>query len=199
MKKYISLILLALLCCPGSVWAQRRMKQMDSEKQEQEDKAKEYESEPWYDKLRFGGNVGASFGSGYTAVLLQPLAFYQLREKTMVGAGVTYYYWSYKVILNNGQTKSISDNAYGFNLFSRQVLFDPIFAHVEWNPMNYTFYDRLNGEEKRIWKSSLFVGGGIQQTAGRGGFYLMFLYDVLWNKDKSFSPIPYDIRMGFYF
>lgn len=199
MKKHIIFILLAAVCCAGPLSAQRRMKQMDSEKQEQEDQAKAYEYEPWYEKVRFGGNVGAAFGSNYSSVMLQPMVFYQLKPKTMVGAGVTYYYWSYKVVLGNGQTTKLSDNAYGANLFARQMLFEPIFAHVEWNPMNFTYYDRYNGEEKRIWKSSLYLGGGIQQTAGRGGFYLMFLYDVLWNADKSFSPIPYDIRMGFFF
>lgn len=200
MKKRITLILLAAWCCIGPVSAQRRMKQMDADKQEQEDQAKAYEATPWYEKISYGGNVGAAFGSGYSSVLVQPLVFYRLRPKTMVGTGVTYYYWSYKAILQNGQTKTISDNAYGFNLFARQTIFDPVFAHVEWNPMNFTFYDRFSGDEKRIWKNSLYMGGGIQQRiSDRGGFYIMLLYDVLWDKNRSFYPIPYDLRIGFYF
>jgi hypothetical protein len=190
--------LVVLFCQPVS--AQRRMKQMDADKQEEEDRARAYEATPWYDKISFGGNVGAAFGSGYSSVLLQPLVFYRFTEKTMAGTGFTYYYWSQKYILGNGQTKTISDNAYGYNLFARQMLFNPVFAHVEWNPMNFTYYNRFSGEEKRIWKNSLYVGGGIQQSiSGRGGFYIMALYDLLWDQDRSFYPIPYDFRVGFFF
>jgi hypothetical protein len=200
MKKQIIFIFVLTSVFVLPLQAQRRMKQMDPDKQEAEDRAKAYETTPWYDKISYGGNIGAAFGSGYSSILVQPMLFYRFTDKTMAGAGVTYYYWSQKYILGNGQTTTFKDNAYGVNLFARQILFDPIFAHIEFNPMNFTYYDRFNGDQKRIWKNAFYIGGGMQQKfSERGGYYIMLLYDVLWDKDRSFYPIPYDLRIGFFF
>jgi hypothetical protein len=200
MQKHFFRILILVCLFHQQVLAQRKMKQMDSDKQAQEDEMSKQESSSWKDKISFGGNLGASFGSDFASVLLQPLVFYRITEKTMVGGGFTYIYWSQKYMNSLGKTDTYTDNVYGLNLFARQVIFNPLFVHAEYNPMNFTLYNYQTRSEQRVWQQAFYIGGGFQQKMSeRGGYYFMVLYDVLWNANKSFYPSPYDIRMGFYF
>jgi hypothetical protein len=196
MNKSAMLLLLALLV-GLNVQAQRELKEMDADREQERQRARS--NHDWMEKVRFGGNIGASFGSSFSSVLLQPMVFYQLTEKSMPGIGVTYIYWSQKYQVSPTRTESFSDNVFGFNAFFRQVLFEQVFAHAEYNPMNFTRYNPNTRSESRVWQHALYLGGGLQQEAGRGGFYFMALYDVLWNANSSFYPTPWDFRMGFYF
>lgn len=180
--------------------AQRKLKQMDSEKQEEDEKYKDESKEPLSERFSYGGNVGASFGTGYQSYLLQPLVFFRAAPKTILGGGFTYAYWSQKLTVAPGKTETFSDNVYGFNLFARQTIFDPLFAHVEYNPMNFTLYNYATRAEERIWHHAMFVGGGLNQRfSERGGYYIMILYDLAYNANRTYYQNPYDIRMGFYF
>lgn len=182
------------------VYAQRKLKQMDSEKQEQEDQTRYDSKQPLSERFKFGGNVGAQFGTGYMSILLQPLVFFEAAEKTIVGGGLTYMYWSQKYQVAGGKSETYTDNVYGFNLFARQTLFGPLFVHAEYNPMNFTLFNQVTRQEERIWHHAMYVGGGINQRfSGGGGYYIMLLYDVAYNSNRTFYPTPYDIRMGFYF
>jgi hypothetical protein len=192
----------------NQLFAQRKVKQMDSDKQAQEDEAKNYDKKPWREKVSFGGNIGAAFSSGYSQFLLQPMVFYKITDKSIAGAGVTYIYWSQKYILNNGST-TVSDNVYGLNFLMRQLLFGPVYAQVEYVPINFTSYNYF-GNSKRVWSNSLYVGGGYQQMSGRTGYYISILYDVLWKEsypnpidpnqyNTTFYPSPVRFSVGFMF
>lgn len=199
MRKLFFIITLLLTLVSYDSRGQRKLKEMDSDKQAQKDEMADEGKEPWTDKISYGGNIGATFGTGFSSVLLQPLAFYSITEKTMAGAGFTYIYWSQKYTYA-GKTETFSDNVYGLNLFARQVLFDPLFIHAEYNPLNFTFFNYQTLQEERIWQNAFYLGGGLQQRFNdRGGYYIMLLYDVMWDANRSFYPTPYDIRMGFYF
>ncbi len=180
--------------------AQRKLKQMDADKQKEEDKYKEDTKQPLSERFSYGGNIGAQFGTGYSSFLLQPLVFFKAAEKTTLGGGFTYSYWSQKYTGAGGRTETYSDNVLGLNLFARQTLFEPLFVHVEYNPINFTLYDYVTRKEERIWHHAFYVGGGLNQRfSGKGGYYIMLLYDVAWNANRTFYPTPYDMRMGFYF
>lgn len=182
--------------------AQRKIKQMDPEKEEQEQKEAEYEGggAKWYDKLSFGGNFGATFGSGFSFLTIQPQVFYRITETTMLGGGFTYYYWQRKYQLLGGGSLEYSDNAYGINAFARQTLFNPVFVHAEYMPMNFKNYDIQTGEYSRKWVNAFYLGGGVQQKfSDRGGYYFMVLYDVLHKDGKSFFSSPFDVRVGVFF
>lgn len=203
LKKSIPAIITILVCVfvfQPSAHAQRKLKQMDSEKQEEEDKYKDDTKPSLAERFSYGGNIGAQFGTGYTSFLIQPLVFFKVAEKTTVGGGFTYSYWSQKYQVAGNKTETYSDNVFGLNLFARQTLFGPLFAHVEYNPINFTLYDYVARTEERIWHHALYVGGGINQRFGNGGgYYIMVLYDLAYNANRTFYPTPYDIRMGFYF
>ena len=103
-------------------------------------------------------------------------------------------------MLSNNTKLTVSDHAYGLNLFARQQLFDPAFVHIEYMPMNFTVLNRNTGQEKREWVNSFYLGGGINQRfTDRGGIYILVLYDVLYNAERSFRLSPLDVRTGFYF
>jgi hypothetical protein len=176
---------------PDSVFAQRKVQEMDPQKAEQAQAAKDYEKTPWTDKLTYGGNFWFSFGSGFSQIYLQPLVGYRVTDKFTAGTGFTYIYTSQKYYVSNNQTVTYSDNVYGLNFFARHQLFGPLFAQAEYQPMNFTSYNRL-GESKRMWTNALYLGGGLSQSmGGKGGFYMMVLYDVLWRSYDSANPSAY--------
>lgn len=209
-RKTLVLLLLGtgfLLLSSIPVMAQRKIKPMDPEKAEREAAEKEGQNSNWTDRLVFGGNFMASFGNTFSQVLIAPLVGYKVNERFIAGAGVTYMYWSQSLALSNGQTLDYSDNVYGLNLFGRHSLFGPLFAHAEYQPMNFTAYNGL-GDHKRQWSNALYLGGGVNQSIGNSGaFYVMLLYDVLWEDyptdprsyPTSFMLSPLDIRIGFFF
>lgn len=205
-KIKLAVVLISAMISAGSLYAQRKVEQIDPEK-EAEQKASEQQAERerrsgprWYDKVSFGGNLGGGIGSGGSFFTIQPMAFYRITDNTMAGVGLSYYYWSLQYFTSAGSKVSISDNAYGFNLFAQQQLFDPVFLHAELMPLNFSVYNQNNNELERQWISSLYLGGGIRQRiSDRSGFYFLVLYDVLYNEYKSFRGSPLDLRTGFYF
>lgn len=205
MKLKSFLILLASIIAV-SASAQRKVEQIDPEKQaekaaeEQQEERSRASRPKWYDDVSFGGNLGGGLGGGGAFFMVQPTAYYRITESTMAGLGVSYYYWSQDFLSYSGVKYTVSDHAYGINLFARQKLFDPVFAHVEYMPLNFKVFNQYTNETKREWVPSLYVGGGInQEISDRSAIYFVILYDVLYKFERSFRGSPIDIRTGFYF
>jgi hypothetical protein len=208
MRKQIVIILGILVITTTSAYAQRKLQEMDSDKQAEKDRYKDETKEDWRERVSFGGALTGGFSNLGSFFLIQPQVFYRLKPRTTVGAGVTYIYWSQKyTVYNTNQTVTFSDNAFGFNLLARQTLFGPVFAHVEYMPMNFTAYN-LIGQEKRRWGQSLYLGGGFNSGGQTAGGYVLILYDVLWQArdfsdpysfSKSYYTSPWNFRVGFMF
>lgn len=195
-----------LLFLAVAAFAQRKVEQIDPEKEEEQKASQKREEQlkasrsRWYDDVSFGGNLGGGISNVGSFFMIQPMAFYRITERSMAGLGVSYYYWSQDFISYTGVKTSVSDHAYGFNLFGRQLLFDPLFVHVEYMPLNFSVYNSFSNEFTRKWVPALYVGGGINQPiSDRAGLYLVVLYDLLYDANRSFRGIPFDIRTGFYF
>jgi hypothetical protein len=196
----------AFLCCVTDAYSQRRVKQMDSDKDEEARRNEESASGEFWDKVLFGGSAGASFSTGASYFMLQPVAAYKVNENFLAGVGITYNYWSMDVQYGSYHI-DYSDHAYGGNLFARHRIAGPVFAHAEYMPMNFTSWNYRN-ETKRIWSHALPLGGGLQQMTGRSGIYMLILYDVLWTAydgspgsgyARSYRPSPIDFRVGMFF
>jgi hypothetical protein len=204
---------LCLLIYSSALFAQRKMTQMDSDKQQQEDEAKDYERKPWRDKVSFGGNIWAQFGSydggSYSMFLLQPMVFYKFTDKSIGGAGITYMYMNQTEQYGNMKYE-FSDNIYGFDLIFRQLIIGPAFVQAEYAPLNFTAMNS-RGNTKRMWANSLLLGGGIAQEMGTNGVaYASIMYDVMWkqftydptNPDQYNTTIygsPWRFNIGFMF
>lgn len=202
MKKKL-IFIVCLFIISFQTFAQRKIKQMDSEKQEQEEVAKKYEKSPWREKVKFGGAASMMFGSSYSFFFVQPLAGYQVNDNFIAGGGITYTYWSQTYYGFQNQKYEYSDNAYGLNFFARHRIAGNVCAHAEYMPMNFNSYNGY-GDQKRMWSHSLYVGGAIQQDP----VYILILYDVLWHDYDNSDPLKYatsyrasplDIRVGFMF
>ena len=178
--------------------AQRKIKKMDSEKQEQEDKIKDYEKKPWEEKIKYGGGVSALFGSGYSFFYLQPWVGYTVSERFMPGIGATYIYQSQTFSTQKGNVTS-SDNAYGLNIFCKAQLYGPLSFYTEYSPINFNAYNYFTSN--RIWENQLFIGAGLYEEHS----YLTVVYNLLWKYPSKqseyypFRPSPIDFRVGFIF
>lgn len=212
MHKKLSILTCCLLFTLGvfDVYAQRRITEIDPEQKERkEDEKSMMPDKPWNEKLLFGGNAWFSMWGGNGMLLLQPQVAYPINERLLVGAGATYIYWQNTLRFRNPNIPNlrISDHVFGVNMFSRLRLIGPIFAHLEYMPMNFTSNNAF-GETKRLWGNSLFVGGGYSSSRDGRGTYIVVLYDLLWRDVYSITPgqfrrsfytSPYDIRIGLFF
>ncbi len=207
MNKKHAFIFFAFLIAALTANAQRKIQQIDDEKREQQEQEKDYGKTNFWDNVRFGGNFGGGLGAGSASLLLQPMAFYKVTDNFSTGLGVTYYYWSTTINYTNGTSLKLSDHSYGPNIFGRYTVFQNFAGYLEYNAMNFTSYNGFN-QSKRVWNNALFLGPGYVQEIGRGGTYILVLYDVLWRADdftdpnaymRNVRPSPWDFRIGFYF
>ncbi len=187
-----------------SLFAQRKIQKMDSDKQQKEDEMKKDNSEPWTDKIKYGGGISAMFGT-YSYFHIQPWIGYKVSERFMPGAGITYIYQSMNIGSSAGQF-TVSDNAYGLNFFAKEQLFGNVALFGEYAPINFKSYNGYyNDPPKRVWGNQLFLGGGAFQS----NYYFVVLYDLLWTAydvnanlstySTTFRPTPLDFRVGFIF
>ena len=129
------------------------------------------------DQLYFGGSVGLSFGS-YTQIGLYPLIGYKLTPKLSTGLKFTYQY-----ISDSRYATSYTTSNYGGSVFARYRIIPLIYAHVEYETINYEFYD-----SSREWVPFLFVGGGLTKRMGGNSWLIaQVLFDVLQNSNSPYS------------
>ena len=143
------------------------------------------------ERARFGGMVGASFGS-YTYIELSPRMHYLLQDNLAVGTGISYYYWKYRDAPRASQ-------AYGMSFFSWYNPFSSLILQAEYEPLNFEVYkyDLNDGYyTDREWVQGLMLGGGIRQQAGRANIFFVVLYNVLYDPNRSFYGSPWVIRIG---
>jgi hypothetical protein len=155
---------------------------------------------PFNQRLYFGGNLGLQFGS-VTYIDLSPLAGYMITNNFSAGVGITYRYLKY----NNGI--QYQTNIYGGRLFARHNLTflpAPLFVYGEYENLNVELakYNATHTDYymTREWIPSLFLGGGLHQSFGkRGGFILTVMYNVIFDSERTIYLYnsPWVIRVGF--
>lgn len=149
----------------------------------------------WTDKLYFGGGVGLSFGD-VDYVEISPLVGYQLNPRVSFGLGA-FYRWA----SDDRYSPSVDTSDYGGSVFSRINVVRPIYAHIEYEFVNYE-YPTVPGSTIRASDSNALVGAGLfQPMGGRGGFYATALYNLTYDSDDPTSPYdsPWVYRLGFTF
>lgn len=155
------------------------------------------------DRLVFGGGLGLQFGT-VTFIDISPMVGYRLTKKLESGVGLTYKYYKYNDFYKNlttGEKIDLKSHMLGGSVYTRYYLLDRIFAHVEFERLNYKYQDiyesagQIVRKDRSDYVSSLFVGGGLtQRLAGRANLFIM----ALWNLTEE-PNTPYNnpvIRMG---
>ncbi|WP_206063922.1 alpha-ketoglutarate decarboxylase [Nonlabens sp. SY33080] len=136
------------------------------------------ESDFW-NKVRFGGNIGAGFNNNFTSIIIAPQAIYQLKPNFGVGLGLNYSYSERDV--NNASFQDFSSNIYGTSIIgiANPIDYLQVSADFEYFYVNQNFEN--SALDREYWVPALFLGAGYRQ----GNFVIGFRYDILYNDDKS--------------
>jgi len=171
-------ITILIVIFAGSVWAQDTTEVLPAPKKQKA---------PISERIYYGGNVSLAFGS-YTRIGVYPLIGYKVTPKFSAGVKLGYEY-----IEDKRYASTYNTSNYGWSLFSRYRVIQPLYVHVEYAMINYELYDAL-GESKREWVPFLFAGAGYsQRMGGRAWLNVQVLFDLL-QSDKS----PYNNWEPFY-
>jgi hypothetical protein len=148
-------------------------------------------SEPFKDKLFFGGGIGLQFGA-VTQIEIAPIVGYRVSDRFQPGIGLTYSYFK-----DQTYSYTLEYSTYGGSVFARFFLFEGLFAQAEAEALNIKAYYSPT-ESERLWIGNYYVGGGYYQKLGeRSGMYIL----VMWNLNQT-ELTPYSnpvIRIGFSF
>lgn len=142
---------------------------------------------PFKDRLWFGGGLGLSFGT-ITAVQVDPLVgiYLDRARKLSTGVGFTYSYYQ-----DNRYIPPYTQNAYGYRLFTRYRVIEPIYLAAEFMQINTEpYFNNIGDQPRRIWVPELLLGGGIvQPLGGRTSFYLQIMFEVLQDPNSIYLGI----------
>lgn len=210
MKKILLIITLSFFCSVS--FAQVEGVEVEKPKEEVKEEEKEVKKEkdddedkiPLIDRLYFGGNFGANFGT-VTNITVAPMVGYKITPRFSVGVGGTYQYWSDKRF-----TPTYTQSIYGGSLFSRYVIADNflgagnLFAHAEYETLfaKQPYQDPNTGLIKEKTKAfpSFFIGGGLAFPIGnRSAFTISALYNPFYEENNSLYGNPLQIRIGGFF
>ena len=131
----------------------------------------------FWDRVRYGGNLGANFGNNFTSVLIAPQAIYQINQFVGVGLGLNYSYSERDLNRFDDFTSTIAGGS--VIAISQPIDFLQISADFEYLNVNRNFRETTLNDE--YWVPALFLGAGYQQ----GNFVIGARYDVLFNDRRS--------------
>ncbi len=134
-----------------------------------------YSRPAFKDRLFIGGNFGVQFGN-VTLVDVSPLVGYRITERLATAVGVIYQYYHEEY-----NQYSYSTHIFGGRTWLRYYVFRGLFAHAEYELLNYDPYDTFL-ENDRINVSSYLLGGGYTQWLGGSSFISL---TVLWDLNES--------------
>lgn len=143
------------------------------------------------ERIFFGGSFGFGFGD-ITFIDLSPVAGYKISPRFSAGLGAVYQYTKYKQL-------DFSSNTYGGRAFGIAKLFDPVFAQLEYEYLNYEYLDFPEGQTRADF-SSVLAGGGVSQPLSKNVFLNFtalynFSYDLNNSEYKPYDS-PWVIRVG---
>jgi hypothetical protein len=131
----------------------------------------------FWQRVRFGGNIGASFGNNFTSVLIAPQAVYQVNPLIAIGTGLNYSYTERDINSFDDFTSTIV----GASLITiaQPLDFLQLSADFEYLNVNRNFRDTSLNDQ--YWVPALFLGAGY----GQGNVVVGARYDVLYNDRRS--------------
>lgn len=148
---------------------------------------------PLRDRVYFGGSVVFSLGGDVSTIGVYPMIGYKIKPKWSVGLEAGYEHVTYDDIDES------ADN-YGGSLFTRYRLLPSIYAHAEYQMINYEFFipaPNLEFESTRDWVPFLLLGGGLsRQIAPRTWAYAEILFDVLRDNNSPYDDWEPFISVG---
>jgi hypothetical protein len=129
----------------------------------------------FWSKVRFGGAIGAAFGSGYTDVTVAPGAIYDLNQYVSLGVGLQGSYAEQKNLYSSWMY-----GGSGIALFNPieavqlSVELEQLRVNLDVEPDRFGQYD---GYSRDFWNTGLFFGAGYNT----GNVTVGIRYNILYN------------------
>ena len=134
------------------------------------------------DRMFFGGGIGFGFGD-VDWVEISPMVGIRLIPDLATGVGVTY-----RTMTDSRSGQDLKTSDFGGDVFAQYTLVKDVFAMVEYEYLNYQYYDS-SFEKVSGSYNSVFVGGGaFQPLGGHSALVFSALYNLSYSADK---PSPY--------
>ncbi len=138
----------------------------------------------FWNKVRYGGNVGLNFSTGYTAIQLAPQAIYQVNPYVGIGAGLTGSYVDRNFDNRNGFNDNLDFTSLilGGSIIgiAQPIPEIQISADFEYLNINQNFEDDRFIDDN-YWVPALFLGAGYSN----GPIVIGARFDVLFDDDRS--------------
>ncbi|WP_243389559.1 hypothetical protein [Flavobacterium cyanobacteriorum] len=129
----------------------------------------------FWERVRFGGALGAGFGSGYTNISVAPMAIYEFNQYVGAGLGLQGSY-----VKDNSNLARYTSFLYGGSVIG---IINPIeelqlSAEVEQLRVNLDADDSISGPYKdNFWNTALFLGAGYRAGSVIAGVRYNVLFD----------------------
>lgn len=171
------------------------------------------------DRLIIGGWGLFGIGAGVTNVGITPILGYRITDNFSAGIGFGYQYLRIKdyfsVIVNSNplqeELRPLNAHFYAPSVWARHIIWNNIFAHVEYEHNISTFKEYTNDftqfpppiitKKTTINVPCLLVGGGLRQPiSDRASMIFMVMYDVLQNENSPYRntiAVRVGINFGF--
>lgn len=153
-------------------------------------------------RIVFGGGFGFGFGN-VTNISISPIVGYRVSDRFSAGVGMGYQYLRVKNYSelrdasNNPVYKPLTGSLYSPSVWMRYVLWNNIFAHIEYEHNfitqrqyrnnNSIYMGAIEEVKLNVNAPSLLVGAGIRQpVSDRVSILFQGLYDVLQDKNSPY-------------
>lgn len=134
-----------------------------------------------------GGSLGFGFGK-INVVEVSPRIGYRLTPNLTAGLGIGYRYYN-----NQNYSPALTQNIYSGLAYANYQFLQNLYAHSEFDITSY----KTNNNSSRISTPGLLTGAGyILGVGSTVQFTIEALYDLLYDKQKSYRSNPWVVRGG---
>ncbi|MCB4798473.1 alpha-ketoglutarate decarboxylase [Neotamlana laminarinivorans] len=127
-----------------------------------------------WEKVKFGGGLGANFSNDFFSGTIAPSAIYEFDQIFSAGLGLNFTY--------NRQKDIYKSTILGGSLIGLANVIPEIQLSAEFEQLNVnTSFDNNTIATDKYWLPALFLGAGYRSN----NFTLGVRYDVLYDNDKS--------------
>ncbi|GGZ74694.1 alpha-ketoglutarate decarboxylase [Algibacter mikhailovii] len=129
----------------------------------------------FWNHVRFGGNIGLSFGNEFFSGTLAPSAIYQFDSQFALGVGLN--------ATLNSQKNVYKSTIFGASLIGLYNVIPQLQISAEFEQLNVdrNYDDRLNLRNENYWLPALYLGAGYRS----GNVTFGIRYDVLFDENRS--------------
>ena len=153
------------------------------------------DARPIGQRLSFGINTAFWSNRSNTYFEFSPLLTYHFPKTYSIGAGPAYVY-------NRDRVNNIGLHGWGGKVYGRADFNRWIYGWTEYQGISNQYYKGIiinKPEKANTYIDSWFLSLGLHVPLGRSSFNMQVLYDVLYDKKKSYTYGPVTYRIGFGF